>query len=68
MNLDRYRYAVFYQQHGTLPESGGLLDQAATWVDAARLMMGRLAEIDKEDREEADRKRKRQIDRARRRT
>lgn len=42
---------VFYQEHGTLPEAGGLMDQPATWVDAVAIMLRRIAENQAEDRE-----------------
>ncbi len=42
---------VFYQEHGTMPEAGGLLDQSTTWVDAAAIMIRRIAENQGEDRE-----------------
>jgi hypothetical protein len=46
---------VLYQAHGNLPEAGGLLDQAATWVDAVSLVTRRVAANRQEDEERRER-------------
>lgn len=57
MRPDLLDFAItfgFYRQNGVLPEPGGLLDQPATWVAAAWVVLARIAEIEEQRAAERD--------------
>lgn len=51
------RSFALFREAGVLPEDGGMLDQAATWRDAAWFMIQRLARNREEDEHRRRRRR-----------
>lgn len=46
-----------WRESGTLPEAGGLMDQPATWVEAASTLAGLVDEANERRRRREDRMR-----------